>query len=112
MTARPFRLALVAGSSLAVTAHGGGAAFAAVGASSGSPAAAVPAAVAPAAVAPAAVSQAASTSTASTTAIAAEAPDTADTPGAPEPTAPETDDPGGHADPAGTNVDHQFDGVE
>jgi hypothetical protein len=107
MTARPFRLALVAGSSLAVTALGGGAAFAAVGASSGSPAA-----VAPAAVAPAAVSQAASASTASTTAIAAEAPDTADTPGAPEPTAPETDGPGGHADRAGANVDHQFDGVE
>ena len=29
-----------------------------------------------------------------------------------EATSPETDGPGGHQDPAGQNVDHQFDGVE
>jgi hypothetical protein len=29
-----------------------------------------------------------------------------------EATSPETDGPGGHEDPAGQNVDHQFNGVE
>ena len=44
----------------------------------------------------------------------AEAPATAETTGAEAPEAPgvEADGPGGHEDPAGQNVDHQFDGVE
>jgi len=43
---------------------------------------------------------------------AVEAPDAAGAAEAPEAAGTEADGPGGHADPEGQNVDHQFDGEE
>jgi len=63
---------------------------------------------APLAGAPSATSAEASAESA--TEPAATEPATAES--ATEPASAETDGPGGHVDPAGTNVDHQFDGQE
>ncbi|MHB8399012.1 MAG: hypothetical protein ACYDCI_08785 [Candidatus Limnocylindrales bacterium] len=56
-----------------------------------------------------------STTSAETSAESATEPaaaDSATAESATEPASAETDGPGGHVDPAGTNVDHQFDGQE
>lgn len=83
------RLLLLAGGTFAALALGGGVAYATTLTSPTPAASSVPAAVTPAAA-------------------------SADNPA--EATTPETgaaaDGPGGHADPAGSTVDHQFNGVE
>jgi hypothetical protein len=89
------RAAVLIGGAVALVALGGGAAFAAThsGSTPSAPAPHVAAVNVPAnapAVEPAAAPEGTETGT-------AEAP---------------SDGPGGHADPAGTNVDHQFDGNE
>jgi hypothetical protein len=90
------RAAVLIGGAVALVALGGGAAFAATQTGS-TPSAPAPN-VAPAVpAAPAAPGAAEST---------AEAPETGST------TDPAGDAPGGHADPAGANVDHQFNGNE